>query len=78
MKAITPIIFLLRIYKQAISPYLPAVCRFEPSCSMYAMDAYQEHGIFRGSLLTLKRLVRCQPFSKGGFDPVPPGAHRSH
>ncbi|MDH3627211.1 MAG: membrane protein insertion efficiency factor YidD [Acidobacteriota bacterium] len=78
MKPTTPILFLLRFYKRAVSPYLPAVCRFEPSCSAYAMEAYELHGVLRGSLLTLKRLARCQPFSKGGFDPVPPGFHRSH
>ncbi len=62
---------LLGIYKRWVSPLLPAACRFQPSCSEYAREALELHGIWRGSTLTLRRLLRCQPFCRGGFDPVP-------
>ena len=62
---------LLRFYKRWISPLLPAACRFTPSCSAYALEAYGRHGFFKGSWLTLRRLLRCHPFCPGGFDPVP-------
>lgn len=67
---------LFRFYKRAISPYLPPACRFEPSCSVYAAEAVEVHGAVRGLWLAVKRLARCQPFSRGGFDPVP--APRRH
>ena len=63
---------LLRFYKRFVSPLLPAACRFQPTCSEYAMQAVERHGVLRGGRLTLWRLLRCQPFSKGGYDPVPP------
>ena len=63
---------LLRLYKLALSPLLPPVCRFHPSCSVYAMGAIAVHGPARGGLLALKRLTRCHPFHEGGLDPVPP------
>ena len=62
---------LLRVYKLGISPLLPVACRFEPTCSEYAREALEIHGIRRGSGLALRRLLRCQPFCRGGFDPVP-------
>lgn len=62
---------LLRFYKRFISPLLPPMCRFEPTCSVYAMDAINKHGVGRGSWLALRRLLRCQPFHPGGWDPVP-------
>lgn len=62
---------LLRFYKRAISPYLPPACRFVPTCSEYAAEAVERYGVVRGSWLTMKRLARCQPFCRGGFDPVP-------
>lgn len=62
---------LVRFYRRFLSPLLPPACRFEPSCSHYALDAIELHGALRGSWLTLRRLLRCQPFSRGGFDPVP-------
>ena len=66
----------VRIYRRFLSPLLPSACRFEPTCSKYALDAIEWHGPLRGGWLTLKRLLRCQPFSRGGFDPVPvPRAH---
>jgi putative membrane protein insertion efficiency factor len=64
----------LRSYKRWISPLLPRACRFEPTCSEYATDAVELYGAWRGSGMALKRLMRCHPFSRGGFDPVPPPA----
>ncbi len=62
---------LIRIYQRAISPWLPAACRFEPSCSRYAAVCITEHGALRGSLLSAVRLCKCHPFHPGGFDPPP-------
>ena len=61
----------IRFYQKGISPLKPPVCRFVPTCSQYALEAVEKHGALRGSWLALKRLARCQPFCKGGFDPVP-------
>lgn len=60
-----------RAYQLLLRPLLPRACRFEPSCSDYFRSAVEEHGASRGAWLSLKRLARCQPFSPGGFDPVP-------
>jgi putative membrane protein insertion efficiency factor len=54
-----------------LSPLFPGACRFVPSCSDYARDAFVQHGAWRGAHLAFKRLLRCQPFCKGGYDPVP-------
>lgn len=62
---------LVRLY-QRIPHIGPPRCRFAPSCSMYALEALERHGGVRGSWLTLRRLVRCNPFNPGGMDPVPP------
>ncbi len=62
---------LLWIYQRFVSPLLPAACRFHPSCSEYARQAIVLHGFLKGSLLSLWRLLRCQPWCEGGFDPVP-------
>lgn len=59
-------------YRLLLSPLLGPRCRFHPSCSMYALDALATHGALRGSWLTLRRLVRCQPWGGSGYDPVPP------
>lgn len=59
---------LLGLYKRRVSPYLPRSCRFSPTCSEYARLALLKHGFWRGSVLTLGRLARCQPFSAGGID----------
>ena len=61
----------LRLYKRWLSPLLPPVCRFVPSCSEYSMEAFARHGFFRGFWLTVKRLAKCHPFHPGGYDPVP-------
>jgi len=61
---------LLQFYKAAISPWLPAACRFTPTCSQYAVEAIQKHGALRGTVLAAWRVCRCQPFARGGFDPV--------
>jgi putative membrane protein insertion efficiency factor len=63
---------LIRLYQRAVSPFLPRVCRFHPSCSVYAVEAIEVHGLTRGAALAAWRLARCQPFARGGFDPVPP------
>jgi uncharacterized protein len=62
---------LLRFYKNAISPFLPRACRYEPTCSVYAREAIERYGLWRGSGLAIARLARCHPFRAGGFDPVP-------
>lgn len=64
-------IALLRVYQAVVSPWLGPRCRFHPSCSHYACEALERHGLGRGSWLTLRRLGRCHPFGGGGFDPVP-------
>jgi uncharacterized protein len=61
----------IRFYRKGISPLLPPSCRFYPTCSAYGLEAIQRHGAARGSWLTLKRILRCHPFCKGGYDPVP-------
>ena len=66
-----PLIWLVRAYQLAISPFLPPSCRFYPSCSHYAIEALQRHGMFRGVWLALRRVVRCHPWNPGGHDPVP-------
>lgn len=60
----------LRLYKTFLSPFLPSACRFEPTCSVYAMQAIEKYGALRGVWMAVKRTLRCQPFCKGGFDPV--------
>ncbi|MCL2671100.1 MAG: membrane protein insertion efficiency factor YidD [Clostridiales bacterium] len=62
---------LLRFYKRNISPHLPPACRFVPTCSEYAQEAIQLHGAWKGFWMALWRLLRCNPFCKGGYDPVP-------
>lgn len=63
---------LIRFYQKAISPYLGANCRFRPTCSQYALEALLTHGLIRGWALAVWRILRCHPFARGGYDPVPP------
>jgi putative membrane protein insertion efficiency factor len=65
------LIAFIRVYQFAISPLLGQRCKYYPSCSNYAVDALREHGAFRGLGLASWRLLRCNPFSNGGYDPVP-------
>ena len=62
----------VRGYRLLLSPWLGSSCRFEPTCSLYALEALERHGAARGGWLTLQRLARCHPFCDGGHDPVPP------
>jgi putative membrane protein insertion efficiency factor len=64
------LISLLKFYKAVISPWLPPSCRFVPTCSEYAREAIERHGALRGSLMGVRRLLRCHPFHPGGYDPV--------
>lgn len=65
------LLFLIRIYQAVHLPFFYGTCRFYPTCSHYAMEAIETHGVRHGTSLTVRRLVRCQPFCQGGFDPVP-------
>lgn len=62
---------LIRFYQRQISPHTPPACRFQPTCSQYAFTAIERFGALKGSWLAAKRLIRCNPFCKGGYDPVP-------
>ena len=62
---------LIRFYQLAISPYTPPSCRYIPTCSQYGYEAIIKHGLIKGGLLTAWRLLRCNPLSKGGIDPIP-------
>jgi putative membrane protein insertion efficiency factor len=62
---------LIRLYQLTLSRVLPPACRFHPSCSQYGYEAFEKYGIFKGGRLTLWRILRCNPWGKGGFDPVP-------
>ncbi len=67
----SPALIPLRFYKRFISPILPPMCRFEPTCSVYMMQAIEKYGTMRGVWLGLRRLSRCHVFNPGGWDPVP-------
>ena len=60
----------IRLYQLFISPLLGSNCRFYPTCSAYAIEALEKYGFIRGSIMTVKRLLKCHPFHKGGYDPV--------
>ena len=70
-----PLIGLVWLYRVAISPWLGMNCRFQPTCSEYAIEALRRHGVFRGTWLAVKRIGRCHPWGGSGYDPVP-GAGR--
>ncbi|MFZ1081283.1 MAG: membrane protein insertion efficiency factor YidD [Candidatus Kryptoniota bacterium] len=63
-------IALINLYKKLVSPLFPPSCRFYPSCSSYAVEAFHVHGFFKGMVLSAWRVLRCNPFNKGGYDPV--------
>jgi uncharacterized protein len=65
-------VVVIRAYQLLLSPFAGGACRFEPSCSAYAMTAVHEHGAWRGLWLALRRVARCHPLGRSGFDPVPP------
>ena len=62
----------LRVYRRYLSPLKPPMCRFSPTCSQYAIEAIEAHGVVRGTMLALWRVLRCNPLVRGGYDPVPP------
>ena len=66
-----PLLALVWLYRYTISPFLGNNCRFQPSCSEYAIEALREHGAFRGTWLAAKRIARCHPWGGSGYDPVP-------
>ena len=70
-------IWLIRLYKKFISPLKPPCCRFTPTCSAYAIEAFQKRGFFAGFILMTWRLLRCNPFCRGGYDPVPDTGFKS-
>lgn len=66
-----PLIWLIKFYRKYISPKTPPSCKFTPTCSHYGLEAIERFGAFKGGFMTLWRILRCNPFSKGGYDPVP-------
>ncbi|MBQ4557341.1 MAG: membrane protein insertion efficiency factor YidD [Clostridia bacterium] len=64
-------IWLVKLYRKFISPLKPSCCRFTPTCSAYALEAFQKRGFFSGLILTVYRILRCNPYGRGGYDPVP-------
>jgi len=66
-----PLIQLVRLYRLAVSPWLGANCRYDPTCSSYAIEALQKHGVLKGGWLAAKRIARCHPWGGSGYDPVP-------
>ncbi len=62
---------MLRFYKAQISPALPPACRYTPTCSEYAIEAVDRHGAWRGTVMAIRRVISCNPFTRGGYDPVP-------
>lgn len=65
------LVLAIRGYQLWVSPLLPAVCRYYPTCSVYAIEALERHGAINGSWLAIRRIIRCHPFRPGGYDPVP-------
>ncbi|MGX8796506.1 membrane protein insertion efficiency factor YidD [Fusibacter sp. JL298sf-3] len=63
-------IYMIKWYRKVVSPFLGSNCRFEPTCSRYAMQAFEKYGTFKGGYLTVRRLLKCHPFHPGGYDPL--------
>ncbi|MGQ9512255.1 membrane protein insertion efficiency factor YidD [Thermodesulfitimonas sp.] len=70
------VVLLIRAYQVMLSPLIPPRCRFYPTCSQYALEAIERHGVLDGGLLALRRFGRCHPFGRGGYDPVPRNLRR--
>ncbi len=76
-KSLVPNIFkslfisIIKMYQRFISPLFPSSCKFSPTCSRYGIEAINKYGAFKGMAMTIKRILRCNPFSKGGYDPIP-------
>ena len=71
-------VFLIRTYQVTLSPrFSHGSCRYVPTCSQYAIVAIEVHGVFKGTLLAIRRILRCNPFVKGGYDPVPPKKNKN-
>ncbi|TSE03923.1 membrane protein insertion efficiency factor YidD [Aquimarina algiphila] len=68
---IFPFIILVKLYQNLISPLTPATCRYQPTCSHYTVEALQKHGLFKGGMLSIKRIFSCHPWGGSGYDPVP-------
>ncbi len=66
-----PFIIAIKLYQYTLSPFVGRHCRFHPTCSWYALEAYRVHGPFRGTTLTVRRLLKCHPLHRGGYDAVP-------
>lgn len=64
------LIFIIKIYRKYVSPYKRPSCKYYPTCSQYAIEAIEKYGSFRGIFMSIWRILRCNPFSKGGYDPV--------
>ena len=64
------LIGLIQIYRRFLSPMLPPTCRYEPSCSLYTVQAIEKYGVLKGLFMGILRVLRCHPFARGGFDPV--------
>ncbi len=67
-----PLLLLVQVYRHTVSPLLGANCRYQPTCSEYAIEALRLHGAFRGTALAARRIARCHPWGESGYDPVPP------
>ena len=70
--AIAPFLGIIWVYQKFISPWTPATCRYNPTCSHYTKDALKTHGLFKGGRLAIKRILSCHPWGGQGYDPVPP------
>ena len=68
---IFPAVVLIKFYQLCISPFTPPTCRFTPTCSQYALEAFRKHGPFKGLYLSVRRILRCHPWGGSGYDPVP-------
>ncbi len=73
---IFPFIVLIRIYQKIISPIFPSTCRYQPTCSHYAVEALETHGLLKGTRLAIKRIFSCHPWGGSGYDPVPPRSEK--